>query len=167
MIARYLTMTEHVISRNTADDDEFATSKSIGFLVRKTHRSFTRALEKRLKEHDISISMWFFLRLLWEKDGLSQKQCSEELSLTQPTTVSAMDNLERRGLIQRVRNERDRRLTNIFLTEKGRDLRGELVHYAGDVNGIATSGLDDWETQALHSLLTKVNAALEQDVDGA
>lgn len=141
---------------------DFPTSKSIGFLVRKTHRAFIRALEKRLKEHDISSSMWFFLRLLWEKDGLSQKQCGEELGLTQATTVSAMDNLERRGLIRRVRNERDRRLINIFLTDAGRELRGDVIHYAVEVNKIATQDLSDWEIQALHSLLTRVNDALEQ-----
>ena len=144
--------------------DNNSTRSSTGFLVRKTHRSFTRVLEKRLKEHDISISMWFFLRLLWEKDGLTQKQCGDELSLTQPTTVSAMDNLERRGLIRRVRNNRDRRQINIFLTDAGRSLRNDVIHYAMDVNKIATQGLKDWEIQALHSLLARVNGALEQEI---
>src|SRR5437867_7075837 len=77
---------------------------SMGYLVRRTFRGFTRALEKRLARHNITISMWFFLRLLWEGDGRTQTELSKELGLTQPTTVSAMDNLERRGLIRRHRN---------------------------------------------------------------
>lgn len=136
----------------------------MGFLVRKTHMVFSKILEKRLRKHDISISMWYFLRLLWDKEGLTQKQCSDELGLTQPTTVSAMDNLERRGLIQRVRNEEDRRAINIFLTDKGRRLRDEMIHYAVEVNAIGTSGLADEEIVQLHALLTRVTVALEEDL---
>lgn len=152
------------LKAKAAKADPFATGKSIGYLVRKTHRSFTRSLEKRLKEHGISISMWFFLRLLWEEEGLSQKQFSEQLNLTQPTTVSAMDNLEKRGLIRRVRNETDRRLTNIFLTDAGRALQGDIIHVAGEVNSIATNAVSPWEVEALRDMLTRLNAALELDV---
>src|SRR5690349_1883492 len=84
-------------------------SGSMGYLVRRTFRAFTRVLEQRLVAEDISISMWFFLRLLWEGDERNQKEISDELGLTPPTTVSAMDNLEKRGLIVRKRNPQDRR----------------------------------------------------------
>lgn len=158
-------MKDHTRPKPEAAEDKYATSQSTGFLVRKAHRSFSRSLEKRLKEHGISISMWYFLRLLWQKDGLSQKQCSEELNLTQPTTVAAMDNLERKGLVRRVRNGKDRRMVNIFLTDKGRRLRAEIIHYVSEVNSIATAGLSDWELQALHSILARVTTALEQDIE--
>ena len=144
---------------------EFTTSKSVGFLVRKAHLSYTRAMELRLREHGVSISMWGFLRLLWEKDGLSLKECSQELSLSQPTTVSAMNNLERRGLIRRVSNADDRRVTNIFLTDKGRNLRREIIHYADETNAAAESGLSNEEVDTLKSLLLRFNASIELDID--
>lgn len=147
-------------------DDEYSTSNSVGFLVRMTHKSFNRVLEKRLKEHKITVSMWFFLRLLWEKDGLSQKQCSYELNLSQPTIVSAIDNLEKRGLIRRVRNTEDRRLTNIFLTDAGWDLRKNIVHYAVDVNQVATESLTEAEINTVSALLTRINVALEAEYEG-
>ena len=154
-----LTSADPVLS----DEDGIASGRSLGFLVRKTHKAFTRVLESRLREYDISISMWFFLRLLWEKDGLSQKQCSDELNLTQPTTVSAMNILEKRGLIRRVRNEQDRRLVNVFLTDEGWSLRDEVIHFAAEVNGIAAAHLSSWEVDALRSLLVRVTGALEAE----
>src|SRR5262245_12085990 len=75
-------------------------AESMGYLVRRTFRAFTRTLELRLAEYEISISMWFFLRLLWEQDGLTQREISEELGLTPPTTVSAIDALEKRGYVE-------------------------------------------------------------------
>lgn len=139
---------------------------SMGYLVRHTHRAFTRALERRLKEHGISISMWFFLRLLWVEDGKSQKELSDELGLTQPTTVSAMDNMEKRGLIERRRNLEDRRLVNIFLTPAGRALEKQLAPYAPEVNAVALEGLNSQERQLVQTLLFRMLRSLEADTRG-
>ncbi|HEY0941474.1 MAG TPA: MarR family transcriptional regulator [Steroidobacter sp.] len=144
-------------ARRTALDD------SMGYLVRKTFRAFTRALEQRLAEHDVSISMWFFLRRLWEGDGLTQKDLSAELGLTQPTTVAAMDNLERRGLIRRSRNPDDRRKINIYLTSAGKDLKRSLSKYATEINEIALSGFSKSEVATLRDMLLRILDALSAD----
>jgi DNA-binding MarR family transcriptional regulator len=146
-----------------ADPSYSLTDDSMGYLVRRTYRAFTRALEKRLKEHDVSLSMWFFLRLLWETDGKTQKELADELSLTQSSTVSAMDNLERRGLINRIRSVDDRRKINIYLTDAGRDLKRKLAHYALEVNQVALSDFDDAEVECLRSMLLKINRALANE----
>lgn len=138
-------------------------TESMGYLVRRTHRAFTRSLEKRLKEYDISISMWFFLRLLWVEDGMNQKEISEELGLTQPTTVAAMDKMEKRGLIERRRNSQDRRQVNIFLTPAGRALEKRLAPYAPEVNAVALEGLDARERKTAQDLLFRMIRALDQD----
>jgi DNA-binding MarR family transcriptional regulator len=139
-------------------DSELA--DSMGYLVRRTFRSFTHSLEERLAGYDISISMWFFLRSLWEGDGKTQKELSEELDLTQPTTVAAMDNLARRGLIRRKRNSVDRRKVNIYLTKAGVELRGSLVGFAKEVNAIALQGLSPAEVELVRQALTKMNDSL-------
>src|SRR5262245_15459067 len=112
---------------------ENSLSDSMGYLVRRTFRAFTRCLEQRLATHDISISMWFFLRLLWEGDGRTQKEISRELGFTPANTVAAMDNLEARGFIVRKRNTHDRREIHIHLTAAGRQLKEQLMHYAEEV----------------------------------
>jgi DNA-binding MarR family transcriptional regulator len=134
---------------------------SMGYLIRRTFRSFTRALEQRLAKHGISISMWFFLRLLWESDGRTQKEICFELQLSPPTTVSAMDNLEARGLIIRRRSPIDKRQVHIYLTATGKKLKGELEHYANEVNTQALRFLKPEEIVLLRSLLMRVNESLK------
>jgi DNA-binding MarR family transcriptional regulator len=135
------------------------TDNSMGYLVRRTYRAFTHALELRLKEHGVTISMWFFLRLLWERDGRTQKELSQELSMAQPSTVSAMDNLERRGLITRIRSSEDRRKINIHLTDAGRDLKHKLAHHAHEVNEVALASFSEPEVELLRSMLLRINEA--------
>jgi DNA-binding MarR family transcriptional regulator len=98
---------------------------------------------------------------LWARDGCTQKELSEELGLTQPTTVSAMDNLEKRKLIKRKTNKQDRRKTNIYLTPLGHELRDGLIGHAAEVNRLAVAELSPAEVETLVDLLTRINVSLD------
>ena len=155
------------IARIARDDEKEAgyskTEKSAGFLIRKAYRAFTRSLEQRLAPHDISLSMWFFLRLLWEQEGLTQRELSDELGLTQATTVTAMHVMERRGIIERRLNSVDRRKVNIFLTAKGHALKSTLLRYANEVNGAACRDIESDELEQLRGTLKRIIVSLDDD----
>ena len=75
-------------------------------------------------------------------------------------TVSALRLLARNGMIQRVRNPKDRRTINIYLTDNARDMKAKLMPVAFAVNDIATAGLTDNEFGQLRRLLEKVRKNL-------
>src|SRR5262249_41596798 len=81
------------------------------YLVRDAHRAFQRLLEKRITAHGITRGQWYFLRVLWNKDGLSQRALSSRVGMMEPTTVIALRSMERAGLIRRSRSADDRRVT--------------------------------------------------------
>jgi DNA-binding MarR family transcriptional regulator len=136
---------------------------SIGYVIRQAHQSFNQSLEARLAPHGLSSAMYFFLRLLWEQDGITQREISEKLGLTPPTTVSAMDNLEGKGLIKRSRNTDDRRKTNIFLTKRGRDLEVKLRQRAIEVNDVALAEISAADRDRTIALLGQMMQALKRD----
>ncbi len=117
---------------------------------------FARALRARLQPHKVTPGQWFFLRALWQEEGLSQRELSRRVGTTEPTTVSALRLLERNGLIRRERNARDRRTINIFLTDAAKRLKDDLLPYALEVNEVATAGLSAEEMTQLHDILTKL-----------
>ena len=134
--------------------------QSAGYLVRDTHLLFAKALRNRLQEHQITPGQWYFLRALWEEEGLSQRELSRRVGTTEPTTVSALRLLARNGMIERVRNPKDRRTINIFLTDKARAMKADLMPIALDVNDIATAGLSAPEFDQLRVLLGKIRSNL-------
>lgn len=138
-------------------------SRSVGYLVRQTHRAFTRSLQARIAPEGVSIGMWYFLRVLWLEDGISQRELSQRVGMMEPTTASALNNMERKGLVRRVRNRADRRIVNVFLTERGRALEKRLLPLAVEVNRVALRTLSSQELQSLHALLTKLRASLDDD----
>jgi DNA-binding MarR family transcriptional regulator len=134
----------------------------LGYLVRKTHQAFVTRLEERLAGQGISSSTWSFLRRLWDEDGLTQKELADALGLTPSTAVSAIDNLERQGLVERRLNDTDRRKRHIFLSPTARNLVGTLRHQATAVNELAVTDLTPRESHELMRLLHKVSNALQR-----
>lgn len=138
-------------------------SNSLGYLVRKSFRSVSRALEARTSEYGVTASQWHFLRVLWIEDGISQRELSQRLNMREPTTVIAVKRLEKAGLISRRPSAEDGRKINIFLTPKAKALKAKLMPLVEEVNNLAMRGMTSKEKAELRRLLTKVNQNLESE----
>jgi DNA-binding MarR family transcriptional regulator len=68
----------------------------------------------------------FALALLSRRDGISQRDLSKSLHLSQPRVSMILRALEEDGCIDRRPDETDRRLTRVFITDEGR--RREKEH---------------------------------------
>ena len=106
---------------------ELPPQTSSGYLVRDAHRAFQRLLERRIAAYGVSRGQWYFLRVLWITDGLSQRELSARVGMMEPTTVIALRSMERAGLIRRVRGDDDRRKMRVYLSAKAKRLRNELL----------------------------------------
>jgi len=137
--------------------------QSVGYLMRETHRAFLRALATRVSRHGVSIGMWYFLRALWEEDGLTQRELSRKVRMMEPTTATALESMERHGLISRTRNSEDRRKINIRLTAKGKRLRNVMLPYAMEVNRVALAGIPSKEIPLLREQLNRIKRNLDAD----
>ena len=86
--------------------------------MRDAHRAFQRLLEKRIAAYGLKRGQWYFLRVLWTEDGLSQRELSARVGMMEPTTVIALRSMERSGLIRRVRSNDDKRRSQVWLTRE-------------------------------------------------
>ncbi|WP_051034309.1 MarR family winged helix-turn-helix transcriptional regulator [Sphingobium xenophagum] len=114
---------------------------SLGFLVRRAHRRFDRLLNARLSNHDLKTGFWYYLRVLWIEDGVTQKYLSDMTNVTEATTVSLVNGMVDNGLVTRSRSTTDKRKLQVSLTPKGRALESELMHYAEEINDLARKGI--------------------------
>lgn len=147
----------------TAEPLEFQPQHSVGYLLRDTYRAFSKVLQARISAHGVSIGQWYFLRVLWEEDGLTQRELSQRVGMMEPTTVTALNGMEKRGYVKRVRNATDRRKVNIFLTEKGRALRARLLPHAAEVNRIASKNATTQDIEKIRSVLNNMKENLDRE----
>lgn len=94
----------------------------IRVLLAVTLRLAGRDLEQRLSQMGLPISglQHGVLRVLHHSPH-NLSSLSQLLMLTPATLVPAVDALERHGLVQRTRDRRDRRRTQLSLTDGGKD----------------------------------------------
>jgi DNA-binding MarR family transcriptional regulator len=135
----------------------------LAHLVRDAARAFGRSLQIRLGEHDVSFGHWTFLRILWEQDGLTQKQLSDEAGVMEPTTYAAVTAMEQLGYVRREQRPGNRKNVHVVLTPRGRALKRKLVPLAEDVNRIGVAGVDAKRVAAARDVLIAIIVNLAKD----
>lgn len=135
----------------------------LAHLVKDTTRGFLRSLQVRLAQHGVSLGHWGFLRILWERDGLTQRELSDEAGVMEPTTLIALRGMESLGYIVRERAEGNRKNNYVFLTPAGKKLKNLLVPLAEEVNAIATRGLTAADVALLRRCMLEMIENLAHD----
>jgi MarR family transcriptional regulator, organic hydroperoxide resistance regulator len=137
-------------------------AESSGFLVRDANRAFQRLLEKRLAPYGVARGQWYFLRVLWNEDGLSQRELSTRVGTMEPTTVIALRTMEKSGLIRRVRSIDDKRRSHVWLTPKAERLRTELLTLARGITDASEAGIGRGELALFRRVIARMTANLDR-----
>ena len=132
-------------------------------LIRDTERAFRRALQIRLAEHAVPFGHWTFLRILWEADGLTQKELSERAGVMEPTTFTAMKAMEALGYISRKQLPTNKKNMYVYLTGEGRALKKKLVPMAEETNHVSVEGLSPEDVKTARKVLLAMIENLARD----
>jgi DNA-binding MarR family transcriptional regulator len=159
---RAITTGEEHAEPSTTDGDDLPHGESDGYLVRDAHRAFQRLLEKRIAPHGVTRGQWYFLRVLWTEDGLSQRELSARVGMMEPTTVIALRSMEKTGLVRRVRSRDDRRKTHVWLSAKAKRMRDRLLAIARSINEDADVGIDRRDIETCRRVLMRMTANLDR-----
>lgn len=145
----------------------YAAEETVGFLMWDTMRRFVREFSRRIERHGVSFGHWPFLRVLWEEDGLTQRELAKRAGMSAPTALAVLEALERKGLARRQPDPRDRRKQNVYLTPKGRRVYPKVVPEVRAVNLRAMRGLDAAERERLKTLLRHLRTNIASASDNA
>ena len=122
-----------------------------------------RSLSRRLAAHGVPFGHWTFLRILWERDGLTQRQLSEEAGVMEPSTFAAIKAMEKLGYVKRKRLPDNRKNVYVHLTPKGRALKRKLVPLAEEVNELGLRGFSARDRASVQRALLRIIDNLSDD----
>ncbi len=135
----------------------------LAHLVKDATRAFVRALQERLASEGVSFGHWTYLRILWERDGVTQKQLSDAAGVMEPTTFAAVTAMERLGYVTREQRPGNRKNVYVRLTPRGRALKRKLVRLAEVVNRIGVAGIDPVQIATTRQVLIAIIANLARE----
>jgi len=113
-------------------------NRSLGFLVNGLARLMRTELENRLRPHGLTPTMWSVLVALHEVESPSQTDLARATFLDGATVTRTLDILEAKEYLERHRGDNDRRVQNVALTDKGREMTGIINQFGNIVNNDAT-----------------------------
>lgn len=149
----------------TQKEIEYKLDESLGFMMTMTERRLKPLLKTCVAYEGggLSYGMWFFLRMLWEEDGLTQKQLAERVGMMQPTAVIALRSMERSGFVAIKPDPDDGRTTRIFLTQEGRQVIKRMLPMLQQVNEFALQGITQAEFNSLRRILRKIRENIDSE----
>ena len=145
-----------------ADSTEDAEER-LAHVVKDAARAYVRALQMRLVSHAVSYGHWSVLRVLWVRDGLSQRELSIRAGITEPTTFTAVKALETLGYVERMNLPGNDRKVHVYLTKLGKQMQRKLVPLAEEVNEISVRGIPAEDVETTRRVLLAITAALAED----
>ncbi|WP_058303424.1 MarR family winged helix-turn-helix transcriptional regulator [Gorillibacterium timonense] len=124
------------------------------------HRERAR---QRHHHHDFTIArgQGHLLGVLLARDGMTQKELSNLLQVRPASLGELVSKLELNGLVERRTNEEDKRVINVFLTEKGRAAISGVVDSRSAMIDPLFAALNEDEKLQLSGLLGKLIDSLE------
>ena len=129
---------------------------TVSYLLAKISVAHRNLTEKAALAAGLHSGQAFVLFELWKQDGQRQIDLASKLGLSPPTVNKILGGLLENDFVTRARYEDDARSTRIFLTRKGKDVRGELEQQWESLEERTLGGLTDTEALMLRQLLTKL-----------
>jgi len=140
-----------------AAKQEFPASESIGLLMRIALFGLRASFKAQLAKHGVPWSAYYYLRVLWETDAITQRELTERVGVMQPNTVSALQTMRRAGWVTITRGDKDRRQILVTLTPKGRKLMERLMpEIRAVVRPVLLDNFSPREEKELRRLLNKI-----------
>lgn len=140
-------------------------NESFGYIINSTAKNIKKELEERIKKYDITTAQWAALKVLSEKNNLTQAEVAEKLSADRATTGAIIDKLINKKLVCRYQCESDRRANRVCISEYGVELARKISYEAAKCNSEALQGFKDEEIEQLLNYLNRVNSNLSKEGD--
>jgi DNA-binding MarR family transcriptional regulator len=134
--------------------------RSVGFSLSSIGYAVARRFRETLAPLQLEPREFALLRAVGAAEGLSQQAAAERLQIPPSRMVAFVDVLEGRGLVERGHDPRDRRKHTLHLTASGRDLLGQAMRLASELERHLCALLDETERETLLDLLQRVGTRL-------
>lgn len=134
----------------------------VWLVLMKAHRALARHAERSLGKADVGLSEFATLEILLHKGPRPVNEIGRTIHLTSGSITSAVDRLEKRGLVARGTDPGDRRARIVRLTPAGEALITEVFARHKAAMDHAAEGLSKAERIALVDLLKKLGLSAEE-----
>jgi DNA-binding MarR family transcriptional regulator len=140
--------------------------RTVPWMARTVHRLYDAQAQKILDRENLPIAYWYYLRVLAARGEINQLELSKRVGIASTTAVPALDNLEKRGLVQRTRDPNDRRKYFVSLKDDGKRLVDEMMLELIDMISASLDGITQRDMRVFWKVMHQIENNLNQASQG-
>lgn len=139
--------------------------KEIAVYVNILNSRIKKCFIDQLQKNGINVTpeQYLVLDILWERPSLSQQNIADIIQKDKNSVTKIIDSLERKNLVKRVVDKRDRRINKIELTSEGLALEKIITEVAVNYMNEVIEGIDGKDLDKLVEVMRKLKNNLEKD----
>ena len=137
------------------------------FLLNDVGRLLRVDADKRARAHGMTRAQWGILIWLERQPGISQKELAELLEVEPITVARLVDRLERRAMVERRPDPRDRRVWRLHLLLPAHLVLREIGQQRAEMAAMITNGIDEDSQTIMIEALVRMKATLTRDLHPA
>jgi DNA-binding MarR family transcriptional regulator len=130
--------------------------------IQRTYNVINRSVSKKLTKWRLSVPKYGVILQLYDHETPALSELSKLIFCGNSNLTALVDRMERDGLVQRVNNQNDRRVKELRLTEKGRELAPKVITEYRPFLHQMMSRLSPDALRGLTDLLTQLKERLEE-----
>ena len=135
-------------------------NRQLEFLLSEVVRLQLRVYNHRFKSTGLNQSQVSALIHLDRVEQLSQTDLAARLGMRKAATGTLIDGLEGKGLVERTRGRKDRRLQLVSITDEGRSVVEDVDHMAEPLGQALRKGISRDERVQLVGVLQRIRENL-------
>ncbi len=138
-------------------------SDNVAILLKKALLTFDKMANPEFLKYGITAQQYKVVKYLYmhKDDSVRQVDIENYYSLTHPTAIGLLNQLEEKGFVTRKINPDDARSRIVSLTDKSLEMEGQLEAVGAELEARLTVGLTDKEADRLRKLLQKMISGLD------
>jgi DNA-binding MarR family transcriptional regulator len=143
--------------------------EQIYVLVHRCHEQCIKLIhanpDGKIGTSGIGLKQGIILKILLERDGMTQRELTQNLQITSSSCGELIAKLEAAGYVERRANKTDRRTFDVFITDSGRKLGRQYRDESREMLESWGDNLTGAEKEQLFGLLTKLSEGLETQIE--
>ena len=140
---------------------------SVGYLVKRAHSLMLDIMEPVIEQRGFTFVQYVVMSALRDGIAMNPKVICTQFRHDSGALTRIIDQLAERGLLERVRRDRDRRKVELQLTPAGRETIESIIPLVVDKLNEVLVDFSKAEVQELLRLLVKLNTTLQEHVDSS
>ncbi len=136
----------------------------ICYRLKSTMKRVEKHIGSTLESYGVTMAQSFILFSLLEKDGCTLTEIGNRAQIDNSSLTTMVDKLEKEGLVERRLFAQDRRVVNLYLTDRGRELGKKVYNSGAELNAELRTLLNGREEE-FYSNLEGISKILDQKKD--